>query len=301
MKNTKLLMLFAMAGFSLLRVQSARAANYIVNMYYYGPSGFYYYSPATLTVAKGDTVTWTNTPYEFSYNYTHTTTSGASPPTPSGLWDSGTLNNGQTYTLDTSSISAGTYPYFCKFDYDTSPAMLGTLIITNPASATPPTVGITSPAPGAVFAAPARVTIQATPVNGSGTVTNVQFLVGARVLANVTAAPFSATTNNLAAGAYNLSVIAEDNNGLLATNSTTISVVTPVGIAISAAVFSSQNHFRFSYSANTGLTYVVQASTNLLNWNSLVTKTATTSPVIFTNPNAIGSDAFYRVGRLPNP
>ena len=300
MKNAKLLILFVIAGFSLLCVRPVRAANYVVQMYYFKPpSTHYVYVPATLTVAKGDTVTWTNAD---QFTYSHTTTSGASPPTPSGLWDSGTLNNGQTYTLDTSSISAGSYPYFCKIDYNTSPAMVGTLIITNPPSVSvPPTVGIISPLAGAVFAAPASVTIQAAVTNGSGTVTNVQFLVGSGVLTNETAAPYSATTNSLTVGSYALSVIAKDNNGLLATNTATISVVTPVAVAISAPKFTLPNHFQFSYSANTGLTYVVQVSSNLLNWNPLVTNTAMTSPVTFTNLNAIGSDAFYRVGRLPNP
>ena len=58
--------------------------------------------------------------------------------------------------------------------------------------------------------------------------TNVQFLVGATVLTNETVAPYSATTNNLAAGSYTLSVIAADNGGATATNAVTISVVNPV-------------------------------------------------------------------------
>jgi chitinase len=179
--------------------------------------------------------------------------------------------------------------------------MTGTLIITNPPSATPPTISITNPAANTVFAAPASVTIQAAATNGSGTVTNVLFLVNSRILANVAAAPYSAITNNLIAGAYTLTDIATDNNGLTATNSTAISVVTPVAISVSAAAFSPPNHFRFSYSANTGLTYVVQVSSNLLTWSSLVTNAATASPMTFTNPNASSRNAFYRVGRLPNP
>ena len=48
----------------------------------------------------------------------------------------------------------------------------------------PPTVAITNPASGTVFAAPASITIQATATNGSGTITNVQFLIGSIVLTN---------------------------------------------------------------------------------------------------------------------
>ena len=98
----------------------------------------------------------------------------------------------------------------------------------------PPTVAITNPASGTVFAAPANVTIQASASDSDGTVTNVQFLVGANVVTNKAAAPFFAVTNNLAAGSYTLSAIASDNSGAKATNSVSISVVTPVSVLLSA-------------------------------------------------------------------
>ncbi len=54
--------------------------------------------------------------------------------------------------------------------------MKGTIIVA--AANVPPTVTITNPASGTVFAAPASVTIQASASDSDGTVTNVQFLVG---------------------------------------------------------------------------------------------------------------------------
>jgi hypothetical protein len=167
----------------------------------------------------------------------------------------------------------------------------------------PATVSITNPASGSVFAAPANVTIQAAVTNGSSTVTNVLFLVGSNVLTNETTAPFSAVTNNLAAGSYTLSAIAADNSGLNATNTVTINVVTPVTVSLTNSAKLSPSNFQFSYPANVGLSYVIQRSTNLTspNWISMVTNMAASNPVVFMDTQATNNPGFYRVGRLPNP
>jgi hypothetical protein len=167
----------------------------------------------------------------------------------------------------------------------------------------PPAVTVTNPASGAVFASPANVTIQATATDSDGTVTNVQFLVGATFLANITTAPFSATASNLAAGSYTLSAIATDNNGATATNAMTISVVTPVPVIFSGVQPSAGANFQFNYSANVGLRYIVQRSASLApaNWITLTTNTAGGNPVVFVDNHATNNTGFYRVGRLPNP
>jgi hypothetical protein len=178
--------------------------------------------------------------------------------------------------------------------------MKGTIIVASPN--VPPTVSITNPVSGTVFAAPASVTIQASASDTDGTVTNVQFLVGSTVLSNDVAAPFSAVTNNLAAGSYTLSAIASDNSGATATNAVTISVVTPVPVLLSAPQRLPPANFHFSYTANIGLRYIVQRSTNLLstNWITLITNTAGSGLINFTDLNATFNPGFYRVGRLPN-
>jgi len=166
-----------------------------------------------------------------------------------------------------------------------------------------PTVAITNPASSAVFAAPASITIRATASESGGTVTNVQFLVGANILTNETAAPFSATTNNLATGSYTFSAVASDNNGLTATNTATINVVTPVTVSLANSTMIPGTNFQFSYLVNTGLSYVVQISTNLAasNWIPLVTNVAASNPAVFMDVHATNKSGFYRVGRLPNP
>jgi hypothetical protein len=166
----------------------------------------------------------------------------------------------------------------------------------------PPVVTITNPASGAVLSAPANVTIHVSATSSGGTVTNVQFLVGSAVLANITASPFAATASNLAAGNYTLSAIAADNHSVATTNSVSISVVTPVPTTISGLHYATGG-FQFSYAANAGLSYVVQKSINLNTsaWIPLATNQATGSPVIFVDTAATNNPGFYRVERLPNP
>jgi plastocyanin len=240
--------------------------------------------PAATNIFAGDQVVWT-----WGSGF-HSTTSSQTPP----LWDS--LPQNTPFVFSNTFTSGGTFPYLC-----TVHGFTGTINVA--AANVPPTVVITNPAANAVFAAPASVTIRASAADSDGTVTNVQFLVGPTVLANQAAAPFSAVTNNLAAGGYTLSAIASDNLGATATNSITISVVTPVPLTISAIQQSPPANFQFNYAANAGLSYVVQRSTDLAstNWTTLLTNIAAGNPATFTDANATNNPGFYRVGRLPNP
>ena len=251
--------------------------------------------PTSVTVNVGVTVVWTDLTSD-----DHTSTSGTPPFSGSDgeLWNGDTANFSVTFT----SAEVGTNNYFCiTHEFD---GMVGSVIV-NAVSvipSAPPVVSITSPVAGAVFSAPASGAVQASASVSSGTVTNVQFLVGSTVLTNRAAAPFAAMTGSLAAGAYNLSAIASSSAGLKATNSVAISVVAAAPLKATASEISSSGSFQFSYSATVGLTYVVQVSTNLLSgWTSLATNTATASPVLFTAPASSANGSFYRVEQLPNP
>jgi hypothetical protein len=177
--------------------------------------------------------------------------------------------------------------------------MTGQVIVTS--STTPPHLAITNPPNGTVFAEPANVSIQAGVTNGSAAVTNVQFLVNNNLLASENSGPYSAITNNLTAGAYTLSAIAKDNNGLSATNSVAITVVTPSGVSLTNFSHPSDTDFQFAYSADLGLKYVVEKSSDLMSWIPVATNQAANNPVIFDDPNATNDLYFYRVGRVPNP
>ena len=93
------------------------------------------FSPNAATVDVGCNVRWTNT-----VNATHTTTSNT------GIWDSGNLTNGQTFTRQFD--SAGSFPYKCTIHS----SMTGTITVGSAQpDTTPPTAAITFPASGSTY------------------------------------------------------------------------------------------------------------------------------------------------------
>jgi hypothetical protein len=178
--------------------------------------------------------------------------------------------------------------------------MRGTVTVQG-AGNVPPTVAVTNPPDGAVLSAPATIALAATAADSDGSVANVQFFQGTAPLANVTSIPYSVAVNNLGAGDYTFSAVATDNGGLSATNAIVVHVVTPVPVVLSALQRPSPSSFQFNYSANVGLRYVVQRSSDLANFFTFVTNTATSNPMTFLDTVATGPVNFYRVGLLPNP
>src|SRR6266481_3155614 len=271
-------------AFTAIAVLSCSIATHAATAVVLVGSGGSRFVPAVTNINVGDRVIWTWA----SINHNTVSTNG--------LWGSATMNSGSfTNTFN----NAGAFGYVCTIH--ASIGMTGTINVSAAANS-PPSVAITNLSSGAVFAAPASITIRASASDSDGTVTNVQFRVGLVVIGNATAAPYAATTNNLPAGNYTLSAVASDNKGAMTTNSVGINVVTPASVVWSSFQRLTPSIFRFTYSANAGLRYVVQRSTDLTSsiWTSLNTNTAAGSSVDFTNFNATSSTTFYRVGRLPN-
>ena len=67
----------------------------------------FHFSPESLEVAVGDTVTWVNQSAD-----QHTSTSGE-VGAPDGKWDSGVLSSGGSFTFVFT--AAGNYHYHCQF------------------------------------------------------------------------------------------------------------------------------------------------------------------------------------------
>jgi cytochrome c oxidase subunit 2 len=80
------------------------------------------YSPATLTVSKGEVITVSN-----DDTAPHTVTSGASPGEPDAgqLFDSSIIMPAGTADIDTSTVEAGEHPFHCTVH----PFMTGTLTV----------------------------------------------------------------------------------------------------------------------------------------------------------------------------
>src|SRR6266446_2400615 len=87
-------------------------------------NGGLFFTPSSITIQPGDTIQWTWS------SSVHSSTSG-SPGSPNGIWDSGILNQGATFshTFNT----AGSFPYYCT-PHGACCGMVGMVTV---ASATP--------------------------------------------------------------------------------------------------------------------------------------------------------------------
>ena len=258
-----------------------------------GAGGTDTFSPNIVNINAGDTIIWT-----WQGNF-HTTSSGSGGVT-NGFWDSGATAQNIGFNFTNTLNTAGSYPFFCRIHFGSPFFMTG--LVTVASVALPPSVSITNPPNGATLSAPASLTLAAN-ASGSSAITNVQFFQGAVSLGNVTTAPYSVPVNSLAAADYNFSAVASDNTGLAGTNSITVHVVTPVAIVLSAPQFFPPGDFRFTYTANPGLSYIIQRTSSLSSgsWTTLRTNVPGTSPELYDDQTASGNPAYYRVGRLPNP
>ena len=82
-----------------------------------------------------------------------------------------------------------------------------------------PSVVISSPSTGSTFTAPANITITANASDADGSITKVEFFIGATKLGEKTSAPYSVVWNNVTAGTYSLTAIATDNLNAKTTSS----------------------------------------------------------------------------------
>jgi len=74
-----------------------------------------FFAPSAVTVNVGDKITWTNngvTP--------HTTTSGTSCPAGNGIWNSGSLSSGQSFSF--TFTQAGTFPISVRTTVSPAPS-----------------------------------------------------------------------------------------------------------------------------------------------------------------------------------
>jgi plastocyanin len=242
-----------------------------------------FFNPRNVTITRNDAVRWV-----WGGSDEHSTTHSGSPR----LWDSGVKRSGSFTNVFT---ATGTFPYFCT----EHSSQTGSVIVQQGAN-TPPTVTITNPANNSVFAAPATFVLAASASDAGGSVAQLEFFRGTTSLGTDTSSPYSVNVSDLAAGTYTFSAVALDNGGARATNAISVSVVNAAAPQISSPQRVAPGQFRFSYSANAGLRYAVDASSNLTQWRGVVTNMATGPTVNVTNP-ASATAEFYRVRRLANP
>src|SRR5207245_11401750 len=126
--------------------------------------------------------------------------------------------------------------------------------------------------------APAHLTVPRTASATDGSITKVQLCAKPTLLAwTVTTATYSIIASHLAAGPYALRAIATDNGGLSSTSAVVnISVVAPVSVTLSPPLITN-GLFRFNYTADAGLRYVIENSSNLATWTAVTTNASSSS------------------------
>jgi RHS repeat-associated protein len=164
------------------------------------------------------------------------------------------------YDFKWAKVAAGTYVLTARATDDlglTTTSQAVTVKVTG-ASNQPPTVSIKSPASGAVFNAPATVTLSATAADSDGTVAKVDFFQGATPIGTATSAPYSASVANLAAGSYSFTAVATDSSG---------AVTTSAAVAITVSAVQAKMYYVHTDHLNTPRLITNQAQEAVWRWD----------------------------------
>ena len=122
-------------------------------------------------------------------------------------------------------------------------ALAGTASAPTPPSPTnqPPSVSLTAPASGATFNAPASITLTATASDTDGTIVQVDFYNGSKLIASDSTSPYSVPWSSVVAGSYSLTAVARDSGGASTVSSTRDITVKPATLPSTAVFTPSSN------------------------------------------------------------
>ena len=126
------------------------------------------------------------------------------------------------YAYSWTNAAAGTYTITAKATDNagaTTTSSSAAITVNTVGGNVAPVVSLTSPAAGAVFTAPASVSITASASDSDGSVAKVEFFNGATKLGEDTSSPYAYTWSGVAAGSYSLTAKGTDNLGATATTS----------------------------------------------------------------------------------
>jgi hypothetical protein len=125
------------------------------------------------------------------------------------------------YSFTWSGVATGNYTLTARATDNlgaTTTSAASTITVTANTN-TPPTVNITAPADGSVFAWKPTIVVTATASDADGNVTKVEFRDGTTVLGQDTSAPYSFTWRNVPQGSHVLTTRATDNVGAVTDSS----------------------------------------------------------------------------------
>ncbi|BCB27724.1 hypothetical protein SKTS_26100 [Sulfurimicrobium lacus] len=95
-----------------------------------------------------------------------------------------------------------------------------------------PSITLTGPTAGQTFTAPATIDLAASAQDTDGQIARVEYYQGTTLIGTATAAPYSATWQNVAAGQYSLTAKAIDNGGGESYSSAASITVNPAGLQV---------------------------------------------------------------------
>ena len=163
----------------------------------------------------------------------------------------------------------------------------------------PPVISWVTPTNNSTFIQPKTIALTASATDANGTVTNVAFFNGTTLLGNVTngvSNQYSLTWSNVTTGSYTLSACATDNSGATNKSPTTIAIVVqPLTLTVSGTQTNGQ--FGLTFQGQNGQNYVLETSTNFVDWTPVWTNAPINGLLMFTNANATDQARFYRVSQ----
>lgn len=194
--------------------------------------------------------------------------------------------------------SANSSPYITAYSRNSTNANKPQLVLTTNSV---PTVSVTGPGNGSVFASPANINLTATASDSDGTIAKVEYFNGATLIATGGAAPsFAATWSNVTSGSYTLTAKATDNLGA-ATTSAPVSII--VNAPATIAIATPSNGQVFAAPANISLTATAADSDGTVQkveyFNGATLIGSSTGPSPFSVPwNGVASGSYTLTAKV---
>lgn len=201
--------------------------------------------------------------------------------------NTGGWQNWQTVTVNDISLSAGQKIMRIAMNGD---GFNINHVTFSPMPNAAPVVSITSPSDNASFSAPADIAISASASDSDGTIASVEFFNGSTKLGERTSAPYTFTWAGVAAGAYQLTARATDNNGAVTTSSVVTVNITTAACEVPSGLIATNitsNSAQLTWTAASGAqSYLLYFRIVGTAWSSTNSRTVQTNALSLTDLQA---------------